>query len=278
MEIPSWYYTSTTIHRSLGNDPVNGILSCGFLVKSGNRSDRDLCFSHYGGLLLLNGRGEYLGENGQKIPLEPGAFVQRMPGVTHSTIVEPESGWLEFFVCFGRDFYESMAAMGLFRREPVMQPGLNDALIARCGALMQEFRTTPDESLPRLFLSAQEFLLTIVDLDRQRELGTSQQALRDAARMLCTAAPDYPTPAETAAFLGMEYETFRKKFRSAFGRPPGAYQLRHRLDYAKKLLLDSNRTIEEIALACRFSDIFAFSKAFRTHFGLSPRQFRESHL
>ncbi|MGI5894920.1 MAG: helix-turn-helix transcriptional regulator [Candidatus Merdivicinus sp.] len=278
MEIPASFRANASIHRSLNQDPVNGVLSCGFLVKSSSRSDRNLCFPHYGALLLLDGRGEYVSEDGHSIPLEPGMFVQRMPGIRHSTIVEAGSGWLEFFVCFGRDFYETMASLGFFSRQPVLFPGLSEGLIARCGALMENFRKFPDEKNPALFLEAQEFVLTIMELHHRHTLGSLQQPLRDAAKILCTPDPDYPTPAQAAAFAGMEYETFRKKFRKAFGIAPNAYQLQHRLDHSKELLLNTTLTVEQIALQCHFSDAFAFSKAFRLHFGLSPRQFRNSHL
>ncbi|HIS78945.1 MAG TPA: helix-turn-helix transcriptional regulator [Candidatus Caccousia stercoris] len=52
--------------------------------------------------------------------------------------------------------------------------------------------------------------------------------------------------------------------------------LQYRLNYSKQLLLDSGQSIQEIAAACRFADAFAFSKAFRRYYGLSPSQFRKN--
>lgn len=273
MEIPRAYFSNATVHRSLSPSPEDGILSCGFLVKPTARdTDRDLVFSYYGGFLLLSGGGEYQDAAHPSIPLRPGCFVQRLPGVPHSTIVRPTGDWLEFFVCIGREVFESMANLGLLSREPVLFPGLTEHLCGQCGGLLEQFQAAPDGESAALFLSAQKFLLDVAEASRNIRLGAMQGPMTRAAEILC--GPDFPSPAETAEQLGMGYETFRKQFRQAYQCPPAAYQMRHRLNLAKQLLLDSTKSIQEIAFLCRFSDAFAFSKAFRQRFGLSPSRFR----
>ena len=82
MEIPSQYLRNATAHRSLSASPEDGIFSCGFLVKTrAGDSQRDLVFAHYGGFLLISGSGEYQDAGHPSIPLRPGCFVQRLPGV-----------------------------------------------------------------------------------------------------------------------------------------------------------------------------------------------------
>lgn len=274
MEIPSQYFCKASVHRILSAVPEDGLLSCGFLTKdTASDTQRDLVFAHYGGLLVLNGAGEYQDAGHPSIPLRPGCFVQRIPGVAHSTIIRPDSGWLEFFVCFGREFYESMANLGLFSREPVLFPGLTEQLVNQCGNLLEQFQKAPDEETAGLFLSAQKFILDIVESSRSVELGSMRGIMAQAAEILC--GPDFPSPVQAAEQLGIEYETFRKQFRRAYQCPPAAYQMRRRLNWAKQLLLDSQKSIQEIAELCRFSDAFAFSKAFRQRFGLSPSRFRD---
>ena len=52
MNIPAELFHNDTAHRSLSADPVNGILSCGFLVKPTDRFSHDtMLFSHYGAFL-----------------------------------------------------------------------------------------------------------------------------------------------------------------------------------------------------------------------------------
>lgn len=67
---------------------------------------------------------------------------------------------------------------------------------------------------------------------------------------------------------------FSRAFKERFAISPIAYQLELRITAAKTLLLDSSRSISEIAVLVGFSDVYAFSKAFKKHTGLSPRDFR----
>lgn len=74
--------------------------------------------------------------------------------------------------------------------------------------------------------------------------------------------------------LHIGYESFRKKFKSLYHISPNAYRLNYRINYAKALLSDEHKTLEEIAALCGFSDGFAFSKAFKKRCGISTEQFR----
>lgn len=278
MKIPADYYKTDTVHHTLTNSGESGILSCGFLLKNDSNSDRNICFTHYGALLLLDGTGEYVEASGETRLLVPGSFIQRLPGVSHSTLVKPGTPWLEFFVCFGREMYEAMASLGMLSREPVLFPGVNEQLVSQCGRLLAFAQKAPDSQLPFLFLEVQQFLFDVLEAHRRNALGTLKRPLEEAAGILCTANPNYPSPAQAAKQVGMEYEYFRKQFKAAFGCPPGAYQLRHRLNFSKQLLLGCTDSIEKIAQQCCFSDGFAYSKAFRKHFGISPSAFRKSHL
>lgn len=53
-------YKTRVSYRTVGSNRTAGNLSCGFLYKPDDRgSNRDIVFTHYGGLLLLDGEGEY---------------------------------------------------------------------------------------------------------------------------------------------------------------------------------------------------------------------------
>jgi AraC-like DNA-binding protein len=51
---------------------------------------------------------------------------------------------------------------------------------------------------------------------------------------------------------------------------------RYRVNQAKSLLKDSQKTIMEIALEVGFSDSGYFSRVFHRETGMSPEQFRRS--
>ncbi|MBS6194913.1 MAG: helix-turn-helix domain-containing protein [Clostridiales bacterium] len=278
MNIPKTYYTNDTIYRGITNDIKNGILASGFMFKPDASYSETLRFEHYGAFYLLSGRGFYQDEQGQKIPLYPGDYVQRLPDVPHSTVISPTGDWLEFFVCFGADTYHHLADLDLLSREPVIHPGLSPILFQKCIYLLDCMKNWPNDRQPNLYLNLQEFAMELYQRSLHKQMNPQTQLqMQKASELLCT-PPDFKSAQEVAEMLDMSYENFRKKFKQYFRSSPAAYQLTRRINYSKTLLLDTSKTLNEIALICHFSDAFAYSKAFKKQYGISPSIFRMMYL
>lgn len=79
------------------------------------------------------------------------------------------------------------------------------------------------------------------------------------------------TIADLAKHMDYSVSYLRAIFRKDLGVSLGAYMRESRLSIAASLLADPNRgSIEEIAKACGFESIFAFSRAFKNAMGMSP--------
>ncbi|WP_244626657.1 helix-turn-helix domain-containing protein [Bradyrhizobium ivorense] len=68
---------------------------------------------------------------------------------------------------------------------------------------------------------------------------------------------------------------FARAFRQAVGQTPHRYVSARRLDRAKALLMQGDRSLVDIALALSFSDQASFTRAFRQATGQAPGQFRQ---
>lgn len=66
-------------------------------------------------------------------------------------------------------------------------------------------------------------------------------------------------------------------FKKYTGYTPGEYINKYRLDFSKKLLLEKELTIEQIALNLGFNTHSYFSKIFKKSSGLTPEQFRRNY-
>ncbi|WP_309120204.1 AraC family transcriptional regulator [Paenibacillus sp.] len=66
-----------------------------------------------------------------------------------------------------------------------------------------------------------------------------------------------------------------KCFRSKYGIPPSVCITQFRMEHAKQLLLNSNRSIHEIANEVGFNDLSIFSRAFKNYQGDSPQNYRK---
>lgn len=160
LHIPEELFVTRSVHRTLGLDPNNSILSCGFIHHTRHLTENEnLVFKYYGALLLLSGEGTYIDSDGKSTRIYPGCFIQRIPYVKHSTITKEDGKWLEFFVCFGYETYRSLKHMGLLQDQPVLCPGLSQSLLDRCLLFYDHLEGAATEQLPYLLLEAQQLVL-----------------------------------------------------------------------------------------------------------------------
>lgn len=70
---------------------------------------------------------------------------------------------------------------------------------------------------------------------------------------------------------------FQRMFRETTGETPGSCQRRLRLERAAYHLLQSDRSVTELAFESGFDSLEGFSRAFRKAAGISPSHFRRVH-
>lgn len=72
-----------------------------------------------------------------------------------------------------------------------------------------------------------------------------------------------------------QWEAFRC-FKQVLGTTPTLYLLRHRVNNASRMLVETNLSVTEISMACGFSSPGYMWKVFRDVNGISPQAFRQS--
>lgn len=80
-----------------------------------------------------------------------------------------------------------------------------------------------------------------------------------------------------AAKVNLSSSRFAEIFKESMGLGPIDYIVRLRMQRAQSLLLNTELTVETIAANVGYDDAFYFSRLFKGHYGLSPRNFRNSH-
>ena len=81
-----------------------------------------------------------------------------------------------------------------------------------------------------------------------------------------------------ASLVRLSPTHFCRAFRRSVGMPPHRYHIHRRLEHAKTLLADRERSITAVAMASGFGASSSFATAFRKATGLTPLQFRRSLL
>lgn len=82
---------------------------------------------------------------------------------------------------------------------------------------------------------------------------------------------------ELADQVGLSPVQFTRRFRHVYGMNPSEYISNLRLKKASQLLIQTDLSIEDIAIQCGYSNGFYFSRVFRLKKDMSPSQFRHLH-
>lgn len=104
--------------------------------------------------------------------------------------------------------------------------------------------------------------------------GLSPLQLRDALSFLDAQLPSRVDLATLASLAGLSPSHYCRAFKASTGLAPYQWQLQARIERAKGLLLNTNRSLEEIAEATGFADTVHFGRTFRKLTGVTPGNWR----
>ena len=85
------------------------------------------------------------------------------------------------------------------------------------------------------------------------------------------------SPATLAQEVGMSTRQLERLFRRYLNRSPKRYYMELRLQKARNLLMQTDMSVINVALACGFASPSHFSKCYRAHYNTTPYRERGSH-
>lgn len=117
------------------------------------------------------------------------------------------------------------------------------------------------------------FFIRIVELESNRKQKLPEDISRTISYINENIQLDLQLD-ELASLANLSLSRFKQKFKEVTGIPPGEYILRTKVDFSKKLLRDSDRTITEIAHLLGFSSSQYYATVFKKFKNMTPRDFR----
>jgi AraC family transcriptional regulator, glycine betaine-responsive activator len=120
------------------------------------------------------------------------------------------------------------------------------------------------------------------DQDIQRlsiptRIGVRHPKLGQVIQMMEANIEDPISPAELATHVGMSTRQLERLFRRYLSRSPKRYYMELRLQKARNLLMQTDMSVINVALACGFASPSHFSKCYRAHYETTPYRERGSH-
>jgi transcriptional regulator GlxA family with amidase domain len=113
------------------------------------------------------------------------------------------------------------------------------------------------------------------DQDTQRlsiptRIGVRHPKLSQVIQMMEANVEDPMSPADLAEEVGMSTRQLERLFRRYLNRSPKRYYMELRLQKARNLLMQTDMSVINVALACGFASPSHFSKCYRSHYNTTP--------
>ena len=120
------------------------------------------------------------------------------------------------------------------------------------------------------------------DQDTQRlsiptRIGVRHPKLSQVIKMMEDYVEEPISPSILAADVGMSTRQLERLFRRYLNRSPKRYYMELRLQKARNLLMQTDMSVINVALACGFASPSHFSKCYRAHYDTTPYRERGSH-
>jgi len=120
------------------------------------------------------------------------------------------------------------------------------------------------------------------DQDTQRlsvptRIGVRHPKLSQVIQMMEKNIEDPISPATLAKEVSMSTRQLERLFRRYLSRSPKRYYMELRLQKARNLLMQTDMSVINVALACGFASPSHFSKCYRAHYATTPYRERGSH-
>lgn len=105
-------------------------------------------------------------------------------------------------------------------------------------------------------------------------VGTNQPKLTEAVALMEANLEELIALDDLAALVGISRRQLERLFKKYLNCVPRRYYLDLRLQKARQLLLQTDKSVAEVAIACGFVSAPHFSKSYRDRYSVSPRDER----
>ncbi len=231
---------------------------------------RDEKFTDWDLWFLSEGEATLTLNDSIRTPLRRGSMLLIPPNTDCDILHGDKPSFISFFhfdILHGLLPNANHTGMHAFFREP----SFIETMIQR---LWEATHSGPNDDESRMWLAS---LLNELSLKHARyEENPLTQALRHLGDDIRRSPEDITLVSDLATNFQLSHSHFIRVFRRVHGCSPKAFIVQARLERACHLLNNSRISITSIAEEVGYSDIFSFSKQFRSRYGLSPKQWRQS--
>jgi len=225
---------------------------------------------------ISRGRGTFQSEHGGQTRVTAGSVLILFPGEWHRYRPLKRTGWDESWIGFDGSYARELVARFFPVTKPVLRVGHNAELLGCMRSVVDLMESASPDYQQIMAAKTVEALARVRALSLQANVTDRrlEQNLQSAREHLLEHSDRDVDLQALARRLGMSYSRFRSVFKKTTGSSPRQYHLQIRINKAKKLLSETELSIETIADRLGFSSVYYFSRFFKNKTSLSPTAYR----
>lgn len=241
--------------------------------------------NHYLFHYVISGTGTLLANNAKEetvtYPIKSGQGFMIFPGQITTyyadSILPWEYTWIEFD---GLRVKEALNLTDLSMNSPVYHShsrDLREKLQEEMLYIAHHGKESPFHLIGHLYLFFDYLTQSSKSTKLVQSSKMSDYYIKEAIHYIEQNFQNNITIEEIAALCGINRSYFGKIFRKAIGRSPQEFLMNYRMVKATELLKLTSLSIAEIGCAVGYENQLHFSRAFKTIYGVSPREWRNRH-
>ena len=241
--------------------------------------------NHYLFHYIISGTGTLMADNAkgetQTYSIKSGQGFLIFPGQITTYIADQNLPWEYVWIEFdGLRVKEALDLTELSVNTPVYHShskDLREQLMNEMLYIVHHAKESPFHLIGHLYL----FLDYLTQSAKSKKLVQSSKMsdyyIKEALNYIEQNFQNNITIEDIAAVCGINRSYFGKIFRNSIGRSPQEFLMNYRMVKATELLKLTSLSIAEIGSAVGYENQLHFSRAFKTIYGVSPREWRNQH-
>ena len=241
--------------------------------------------NHYLFHYVINGRGTLYSDDSKghtstfKIHAGEGFLIypEQINLYVADTIYPWEYTWLEFD---GLRVKQALESAGFSENRPIYRtnfPDLRDKLQNEMLYIVENSDASEFELIGHLYMFMDCLIRSAENSGKVINSRLREFYIREAISYIENNYQNNITIEDIAGALRLNRSYFGKIFRLSTGKSPQKFLMDYRMIKAAEMLVMTKKPINEIALSVGYENQMHFSRAFRTIYGTSPRDWRNNH-
>jgi AraC-like DNA-binding protein len=223
--------------------------------------------------LILRGGGTYV-HGGRKWSVKSPCVIMQMPDDFVEYGPDGNDGfWTELFFIYPKTLVPLLRKSGLLPSRGLVWDIKNPTGV-RLMAEELAMRGEENQSAPRIDRIVERLILET--RLRPTPKAIEQEVIKNTLEDIRQNWRTPPDMERIAQKNNISAATLKRRWASSIGVPPAKYAMSIRIGEACRQLVETSRSVAEIARDCGFEDEFYFSRAFRRIQGIPPREYRKA--